>query len=62
MAEGHRGNESTLLLMLADVYALDGRVEEARQHLRQARDHPGPYRGLMKDIVDARLRDLDAPA
>lgn len=58
LAHGRHGNESTLRLMLADVYALDGRDADARQALADARRQPGPYRGLMVDVIDRRERRL----
>ena len=53
---GHLGNESVLLLMLADVQRLAGRPAAARDALLRARANPGPYRGLIVDLVDERLR------
>lgn len=58
VAHGRRGNDSIQRMMLADVYALDGRTGQARAMLRQARQHPGPYRALVTDLVDERLRAL----
>jgi DNA-binding SARP family transcriptional activator len=55
---GHLGNEAILLLLLADAYALEGRLDEARTALLRARRNPGPYRGLLLDVLDARLDDL----
>ncbi|MEV6492523.1 hypothetical protein AB0M20_28470, partial [Actinoplanes sp. NPDC051633] len=52
---GHLGNESVLSLMLADVHRRDGRPEAAREALLRARRNPGPYRGLIVDLVDKRL-------
>jgi hypothetical protein len=57
---GRSGIESIVLLMLADAYALDGRVDEARTALLGARQNPGPYRGMIVDLVDARLAELPA--
>ena len=57
---GRLGNEGILLHALADVYALDGRVDEARSALLRARQNPGPYRGMVVDLVDARLAELPA--
>ncbi|HEX2804539.1 MAG TPA: hypothetical protein VHN80_00020 [Kineosporiaceae bacterium] len=50
------GNESILRLLLADVYALDGRIDAARSALLRARQNPGPYRGLFVAMLDERLR------
>ena len=58
VAAGHRGTQSTILLMLADVHRLAGRTDEARSALLQARESPGPYRGLFVDLVDRRLGEL----
>ena len=57
---GRSGTESIVLLMLADAYALDGRIDDARTALLRARQNPGPYRGMILDRVDARLADLPA--
>ena len=56
----HRSTQSTILMMLADVYRLAGRTDEARSALLRARKSPGPYRGLFVDLVDRRLSELDA--
>jgi hypothetical protein len=58
VAAGRRGNEAVLLLLLADVYALERRTDAARDALRRARLRPGPYRGLFVDLVDRRLARL----
>jgi hypothetical protein len=55
---GHRGTEAALLIMLADVQALGGRVDLAGASLARARQRPGPYRGLVLDVVDRRVRAL----
>ena len=52
---GHLGNESVLSLMLADVHRRDGRPDPAREALLRARSNPGPYGGLIVDLVDKRL-------
>ncbi len=57
---GRSGTESIVLLMLADAYALDGRIDDARAALLRARQNPGPYRGLVVDLLDARLAGLPA--
>jgi hypothetical protein len=59
VAAGRLGNEAVLLLMLADVYALEQRTDAARDALLRARRNPGPYRGVFVDLVDGRLRRLD---
>ena len=57
--QGRRGTESVLLLLLADVHALDGRSTEAEQCLLRVREGPGPYLGLVVDLVDERLRSAE---
>jgi hypothetical protein len=61
-AAGRRGNRSTLLLLLADLYALEGRPDAAREALLRARATPGPYAGLVVDLVDERLARGGGPA
>lgn len=41
--------------MLADVHRRAGQPAAARDALLRARANPGPYRGLMVDLLDARL-------
>jgi hypothetical protein len=55
---GHYGNSGTLLLMLARLYASDGDDERARAALSRARSRPGPYAGLVVDVIDRRLSHL----
>jgi hypothetical protein len=57
-AMGRRGTASLLLFLLADVYALQGDTDRARACLTRARHTPGPYRGLVVDLVDERLDQL----
>jgi hypothetical protein len=57
-AAGRLGNEGLLLILLADLYAAQERFDAAREALVLARANPGPYRGLVVDVLDARLRDL----
>ena len=57
IAGQRRSTQSTILLMLADVYGLAGRTDEARAALVRARERPGPYQGLFVDLVDRRLRE-----
>ncbi|HYO41195.1 MAG TPA: BTAD domain-containing putative transcriptional regulator [Nocardioidaceae bacterium] len=58
VAQGRRGNESILSIMLADVYRLEGRMDDARRALLRARENPDSYRGLTVDLIDKRLRQL----
>jgi hypothetical protein len=58
VAAGRQATQSTILVMLAEVYRLAGRLDEARASLLRAREAPGPYRGLLVDLVDRRLSDL----
>lgn len=60
IAEGHRGNASIMLTLLADVYVLCGRLEDAQAAYGRALADPGPYRGLASDVVVERLRTLEA--
>jgi hypothetical protein len=39
---------------------LDGRIDDARAALLRARQNPGPYRGLVVDLLNARLAGLPA--
>jgi DNA-binding SARP family transcriptional activator len=55
---GRGGNLSLLNLLLADVRLVQGRPDEARSALLAARARPGPYRGLMVDLIDRRLDAL----
>ncbi len=57
-AAGRRGNVGVLLLMLADLYAADGRDDDARKALHRAREEPGPYQGLVIDVIDRKLSHL----
>ena len=57
-AAGRRGNVGVLLLMLADLYAADGRDDDARTALHRAREEPGPYQGLVIDVIDRKLSHL----
>ena len=57
-AAGRRGNVGVLLLMLADLLAADGRKDDARHALRRAREEPGPYDGLVIDVIDRKLAQL----
>ena len=57
-AAGRLGNEGLLLILLADLYGAQERFDAAREALVLARANPGPYRGLVVDVLDARLRDL----
>ena len=52
---GRRGNVAVLLLMLADLFAADGRTDAARDALERARQVPGPYQGLLVELVDRKL-------
>jgi hypothetical protein len=58
LAAGRHGTHSTMLLLLGDVQAVQGQVERARDTLIQARNGPGPYRGLFVDLIDRRLASL----
>ena len=58
-AQGRRGTESVLLLLLADVHALEGRFDLARSCLLRVREVPGPYLGMVVDLVDSKLADLE---
>ena len=55
---GHHGNAGTLLLMLARLHATSG-DDAARAALVRARSRPGPYAGLVVDLVDRRLAALE---
>jgi DNA-binding SARP family transcriptional activator len=57
---GRVGNASTLLLMLAELQHRAGRLEESRASLVAARANPGPYQGLLAELVDRRLAALPA--
>ncbi|WP_392545292.1 BTAD domain-containing putative transcriptional regulator [Oryzobacter telluris] len=58
LAAGRHGTHSTMLLLLGDVHAAQGRVDEARETFLRARARPGPYRGLVVDLIDRRLNAL----
>jgi DNA-binding SARP family transcriptional activator len=58
-ATGRHGTASLLLVLLADVHALQGDTGKARECLMRARQAPGPYRGLVVDLIDRRLEQLD---
>ena len=58
VASGRNATDSIMLLMLGDVHAAHGRVDDAREAFLLARTHPGPYRGLEVDLVDRRLDAL----
>ena len=51
-------SHSIMLLLLGDVHAAHGRIDDARATFLRARAHPGPYRGLVVDLVDRRLNAL----
>jgi hypothetical protein len=55
---GRHGTASTMLLLLADLHSLGGDTSAAREALLRARRTPGPYRGLVVDLVDRKLRAL----
>jgi hypothetical protein len=55
---GRLGNLSAMLVMLAEAHRAAGEVDEARACLQDARSRPGPYRSLMTEHLDRRLREL----
>jgi hypothetical protein len=55
---GRVGNLFALFVMLAEVHRAAGQLDEARSCLQRARAHPGPFRALMVDHLDRRLREL----
>jgi len=57
-AADRHGNQSIMSLMAADLYALAGDLERARSKLEHAMRVPGPYQGLMIDLVEHRLSSL----
>jgi hypothetical protein len=58
VADGRKGTQSTILLLLADIHRLAGRLDDARACLLRARETPGPYQGLLVDLADRRYHDL----
>ena len=58
LAAGRHGSHSTMLLLLGDIHAALGQLEDARETFLSAQVHPGPYRGLVVDLVDRRLNAL----
>lgn len=58
VAAGRKGTQSTILLMLADVHRMAGRIDEARSCLLRARAAPGPYQGLLVDLANRRQQAL----
>jgi DNA-binding SARP family transcriptional activator/DNA polymerase III delta prime subunit len=56
--QGHHGPGSLIRLLLADLYAIDGRTATARETLITLRNRPGPYQCLLVDLVDRKLHAL----
>jgi hypothetical protein len=60
-AADRHGNQSIMSLMAADLYARAGEEERARSKLEHALRVPGPYQGMMTDVIERRLAALAAP-
>ena len=60
LAAGRNGSHSTMLLLLGGIHAAHGRPDLARETFLRARARPGPYGGLVVDLVDRRLDALPA--
>ena len=57
-AADRHGNQSIMSLMAADLYATAGDTERARSKLEHAECVPGPYQGMMVDLVRRRLETV----